>query len=243
LRDRAGRARAGGACLQKGAAVARLGYNRAMAFARTAWIIVGAGGLALGWVVGCTAVLGIDKDYFEAPGGAGGTTSTTHHGGGGTGGTTPTGGGGSGTLPNGEPCIGNSQCEHGHCVDDVCCNNACDGVCKACTGALTGHDDGMCENIPAGEDPQNECPNEQSCDGNGHCLALDGQSCTGNSSCVNGHCPHGMCCDDPCNNDCESCEAAHTGLADGACGPVLAGQDPYNQCNGANDCDGSGSCN
>ena len=215
-----------------------------MAFPRIAWITAGAGLLALGWIVGCTAVLGIDKDYYDGQGGAGGTT-TTHHGGGGhgaTGGTTPTGGGGAGTLPNGESCTGNSQCKHGHCVDDVCCNDVCDGVCKACTDALTGHNDGTCENIPSGEDPQQECPANQPCDGNGHCLALDGQSCTGDSNCVNDHCPHGMCCHTTCDNTCESCEAAHTGLADGTCGPVLSGQDPYNQCNGAHHCNGSGDC-
>jgi hypothetical protein len=34
--------------------------------------------------------------------------------------------------PNGTPCSAGSSCSTGHCVDNVCCNAACGGVCEAC---------------------------------------------------------------------------------------------------------------
>src|SRR5688572_20886024 len=48
-----------------------------------------------------------------------------------TGGTTATGGaGGGGYL--GAPCSSSSTCTSGFCIDDVCCNTACTGLCEAC---------------------------------------------------------------------------------------------------------------
>ena len=67
----------------------------------------------------------------------------------------------------GQACNNANECLTGlSCVDGVCCENACSGLCKACNiaGSL-----GMCVNIPNGEDPNNECTGQQVCNGDGAC--------------------------------------------------------------------------
>jgi hypothetical protein len=56
---------------------------------------------------------------------------------------------------NGAACAADHDCASGVCVDGVCCNAKCDGVCETCSlpGAL-----GQCTAIADGEDPDNECP-------------------------------------------------------------------------------------
>ena len=76
-------------------------------------------------------------------------------------------------LPLGERCSGKSQCASGFCVDGVCCNTACSGLCQACTNAkMAGGKGGWgagkagrCGYIYGGEDPDNECPGKQVCSG------------------------------------------------------------------------------
>lgn len=68
--------------------------------------------------------------------------------------------------PLGAPCSLNAQCASNFCVDGVCCNTACAGVCQACN--LTGSVGG-CANIPTGQDPANECPGAAFCNGAGVC--------------------------------------------------------------------------
>jgi hypothetical protein len=214
--------------------------------ARTLGLVTGAAWLLLGSGLGCTAVLGIDKDYYLSYGGQGGSvTTTTSAGGGGhgaTGGTTPTGGAGGG-LADGAPCTAPEQCQGNECVDGVCCDAACGGTCEACTEALTGQPDGQCSPTPAGEDPDNECTQNESCSGHGDCRSVDGQTCTQDTDCLSGNCPQSVCCDTSCSTDCRSCDAQYTGLAAGTCGPVNEGMDPYDQCTNPATCNGSGSCN
>ena len=57
-------------------------------------------------------------------------------------------------LGQGEPCSDNSECASNYCVDGVCCDTACDGICEACN--LSGWE-GTCTYIPAGQDPDDEC--------------------------------------------------------------------------------------
>lgn len=61
--------------------------------------------------------------------------------------------------PNGTSCGDDGECGSGHCVDGVCCDTACDGVCVACAGALTGGTDGVCDAVLAA-DPEDECADE-----------------------------------------------------------------------------------
>jgi hypothetical protein len=59
------------------------------------------------------------------------------------------------TLALGASCSGSSFCASGNCVDNVCCNSTCTGSCRACD--VSGSE-GTCVNVPAGSDPDNECP-------------------------------------------------------------------------------------
>ena len=45
---------------------------------------------------------------------------------------------------DGDDCDAGSDCESGNCVNDVCCESACNGVCAACIEDLTGDPDGQC---------------------------------------------------------------------------------------------------
>lgn len=69
---------------------------------------------------------------------------------------------------NGSPCTTPGQCQSGFCVDGVCCNNACTGLCRACdvSGSI-----GTCAYVLSNSDPDNECPSTQVCNGSGACMA------------------------------------------------------------------------
>ena len=69
---------------------------------------------------------------------------------------------------NGNPCFDNNECQSKNCVDGVCCNTDCSGLCEACVSSKTGALDGVCSLIPAGTDPDNEC-GPGTCDGAGRC--------------------------------------------------------------------------
>lgn len=206
---------------------------------------------------------------------------------------------------NGQACLGANECTSGFCVDGVCCDNECAGLCMACTALLKGQGtDGSCEAIKAGTDPADECEQLGSgacqtlgtCDGNGACATqgglqcqaascLDGTNqanpwlcdtlgeckeqgsssclpylcannaclktctsandcetggaciltacvpkggngtpCGGNFECTNGNCVEGVCCDTPCNGQCQSCREANKDSGpDGVCGQVKTG--------------------
>ncbi len=58
-------------------------------------------------------------------------------------------------VPQGGSCMGTGDCMAGLvCVDGVCCDGLCGGVCQACNvpGSL-----GHCTQIPTGQDPDGEC--------------------------------------------------------------------------------------
>ncbi|MCA9622014.1 MAG: hypothetical protein KC731_23485 [Myxococcales bacterium] len=77
-----------------------------------------------------------------------------------------------GTL--GDPCTAAFQCDTGHCVDGVCCNEGCVGGatddCWACSIAAGASSDGTCKHVTNGS----------SCD--------DGDACTGTDVCMGGIC-------------------------------------------------------
>jgi len=59
---------------------------------------------------------------------------------------------------DGLTCNNANECSSGHCVDSVCCNSLCDGLCQACD--LTA---GTCTPQPDGADPDGECAGADTC--------------------------------------------------------------------------------
>ena len=68
---------------------------------------------------------------------------------------------------DGAMCGAGDECRSTHCVDGVCCAEACDGLCAACD---LPHQAGRCVAIPASTDPARECPGSAVCDGHGACV-------------------------------------------------------------------------
>lgn len=83
-------------------------------------------------------------------------------------------------LANGAFCGTNDKaCTSGLCVDQVCCDAACDGLCESCN--LTGSA-GTCTAVGAGNDPDGDCKGAStacngSCDGAKACSFTSGTSC------------------------------------------------------------------
>lgn len=136
----------------------------------------------------------------------------------------------------GTACTQNGSCVSGFCVDGVCCDTICNGLCAQCNGTTVG----MCSNIPLGDDPHFECPGATACNGTGGCNFFpNGNACTFGSECASGFCVDGVCCNTACAGTCQACNIA--GMV-GACGNIPLGQDPANECAGAQACDGTGMC-
>ncbi|WP_436626239.1 hypothetical protein [Sorangium sp. So ce136] len=61
----------------------------------------------------------------------------------------------------------------------------------------------------------------------------NGENCSDASDCLSGNCEERVCCDLPCNGECESCIAAKKGPdggPNGICGFIKAGSDPDLEC-------------
>ncbi|MGH2559703.1 MAG: hypothetical protein ACRDJH_11605 [Thermomicrobiales bacterium] len=118
----------------------------------------------------------------------------------------------------GEPCNDGAECLHGQCAQGVCCDSACDGVCRACN--LDGNA-GFCSEAPDG----GPCAGGTCCDGECIDTESDLAHCGGcDIACEAG--PTIACCDGACvdtNADKEHC---------GACG-VFCGDSLFDLC-----CDG-----
>ena len=184
----------------------------------------GTGGAAgQGGATGTGGAAGVTGTGGDA--GAGGTAGVSGTGGGaggiagaaGTGGAAGAGGGvggaaGSGATDagmdapadggNGGPCTAASDCASGFCVDRVCCETACGGLCMACSNAKTGAADGLCRGIAAATDPDDECAQQAvttcgtdgTCNGAGACRKyMAGVSCSSESCAGSTHTPGGMC--------------------------------------------------
>lgn len=67
----------------------------------------------------------------------------------------------SGTCVPGDACVEPQDCALGHCIDEICCESACDGPCVACSA------DGLCEATGQEQDPacMNSCADEDNCGG------------------------------------------------------------------------------
>ena len=122
------------------------------------------------------------------------------------------------------------MCVSGNCVDDVCCDSPCNGLCRSCRAADTGGSEGSCGDVAAGTDPGLECEDGEFCTGP--------ESCDGSGSCVSAG--------DPCpgpdgDADCaETCDE----LADACTGYDFEGAscDDGFACTPSDSCDGFGSC-
>jgi MYXO-CTERM domain-containing protein len=117
-----------------------------------------------------------------------------------------------------------------HCVDGVCCESDCNGLCEACSASLTGDDDGLCEPVRDGDDPDDDCDAEssdpESCRGEG--------VCDGNRQCRVCHCIDGVCCDETCVGQCEACNEPGN---EGSC--IAVEGEPRGD---RDTCDGEGEC-
>jgi hypothetical protein len=70
----------------------------------------------------------------------------------------------------GESCQSPTWCEAGlTCVDGICCDTACAGLCMACHFDYTAQPGGTCAPVLAGYDPHGEC------DGPGAAATCSGQ--------------------------------------------------------------------
>ena len=152
---------------------------------------------------------------------------------------------------NGVDCqeAGADMCLSPHCVDEVCCDQACDGLCERCDA--TGQA-GVCLSVTPGTDPEGDCPDpplcDNLCDSQGACVVSGcqlGADCAAldPAVCDSGACVDGVCCDSPCGAFCHACDL--TGQ-EGLCGPIPAEQDPDAECADLNactsSCDGAGAC-
>jgi len=147
-------------------------------------------------------------------------------------------------MPDGSSCTIGSNCISGFCVDGVCCNTACTGLCQACTITKTINiANGTCGPIFTGIDPDNECPGDERFCAAGACVATNGTVCTQNSECSSGNCVDGFCCNSPCSGLCQACSAARKGGgSNGQCGAVAPGTDPDNECAGTSTCTAAQIC-
>ena len=160
-----------------------------------------------------------------------------------------------GLKPVGSVCSTDTDCSSGVCAQGVCCSTTCVGTCESCALEAS---KGACTNVPAGQDPLEQCRIDAGtacggggCNGAGACQACTrqptGTACTADAQCVSGSCQQGICCSTVCAGICQSCAVAGSV---GTCVAVPAGQDPLSQCadGGAASCgldglcDGHGSC-
>jgi hypothetical protein len=105
-----------------------------------------------------------------------------------------------GPKPDGQPCGAASECASNHCVDGVCCADACEGPCRSCALASA---PGKCTPVSAGAaDPRRTCADQGArscgtdgvCDGAGACRNYRAQTACADESCSgNVYTPAGAC--------------------------------------------------
>jgi hypothetical protein len=100
-----------------------------------------------------------------------------------------TGGGGGMGGALASACSHDSDCQLGHCVDGVCCNEACAGPCQACN---LPDSPGMCSALAAGAaakgggcgpDAPTSCGHNGVCDGKGMCQLYGSDTTCASGSC------------------------------------------------------------
>lgn len=135
------------------------------------------------------------------------------------------------------------------CLTSTGIVGVCDGM-GACAGCL---DDGDCPDplfdrcynhvcVSCGDNTQNG--GETGVDCGGSCGACLGAACTADAECASDECvftnamPVKVCCDAPCDGECEQCDPLT-----GSCVPVPWGKEDVETCNSAGEaCNGSKAC-
>lgn len=130
----------------------------------------------------------------------------------------------------GASCTRDLDCLHGHCADGVCCDRSCDGPCETCRGSRAG----VCEEVRGGPSPR--CSGVRSCSPTGTCVKARGERCVRADDCESGHCSDGYCCDQACDQGCQSCAVSpgtcllakrgSAGKSAACAGGLCNGQDP-----------------
>lgn len=161
-------------------------------------------------------------------------------------------------VGTGGTCTDPGVCSNEACVDGVCCESTCQGLCMACTATKTGAANGTCAPVLKATDPDGDCQDDGLsckrdgfCDGTGMCSNHPGPGCSAGKcssagDCASGFCVDGVCCDTSCTGQCRACSAAvKGGGVDGKCEPILDGLDPANECTsgGSGVCAGDFVCN
>lgn len=148
---------------------------------------------------------------------------------------------------NGMSCGGDNQCESDECVDNVCCDGACEGLCEHCN--LLGKK-GLCSFVNVFQDPDDECEGDNficggTCDGVGACqYPVDTMACDTCTRCDgDGHCDAFNPGQTDPDNGCDNCQ-----LCSGQgnfCLPATEGSDPKDDCpqQAAGTCGKDGTCN
>lgn len=126
-------------------------------------------------------------------------------------------------APNGSPCAIGGDCQSGHCVDGICCDRACSGLCESC-------DNGSCSFFPEGQpqagcglyacsgeggDCPTSCTSDTQCRMDSHCEQGEcrkrysqGAACSRNAQCESGFCVDDVCCEAACSGACDVCNRA-----------------------------------
>jgi len=122
------------------------------------------------------------------------------------------GGGGCDPCANGKMCSAPGDCVSGLCVGVIC--TACQNKTDCAPGQYC--DVGICKATVAA-----------------------GETCTASLECETGQCIDAVCCDTACAASCESCNLVGSA---GTCTPIPNLQDPDDECEGADICNGAGLC-
>lgn len=154
-------------------------------------------------------------------------------------------------LTQGSPCASAAQCTTGFCVDNVCCNTACnDAVCAACdvpgnAGTCAKPEDDPACGIIDCDGLDRSCRNYHDLTGN-RCKAF-GQCKSAPSDCneytdfPRGN-PGGHGSVPPCDQTRTACSNPDTCNGTGSCSPNHLGAGAEGSCPVCYDCDGVGQC-
>lgn len=153
---------------------------------------------------------------------------------------------GSSLLQLGAGCSLATACASGNCVENVCCDKPCTGLCSSCRQARTAIPDGTCGSVAVGrDDPQGRCGAAAApsscgvtghCNGQGACQKYDTTTSCGGASCAASRFTPAVLCDglgtcqtavsrtcDPYACDQSGCKTACAGSPDCAAGNYCSG--------------------